>query len=291
VTTIRQGDRGPAVLELQTLLAMTGHDPGPLDGIFGPRTQAAALDAMMLTPGWAATSRALAPDDLSGLRALPSRAVELPRVMTPIAEVDMRIALVAGYEATTPWMCIEQDGSVAARERLVHQCADHAKRSFYAVRVALAQLAVEHGRRVWDAGLEHELAEKGRLPPPWVRPKAGERALVKVWNNNVGNRPVGFTPKQGLPRVPWFALPAPEGSGSAARILTSACYAYLNAAEGAAAYWRFLRDRCGPALAAFEAGDPARAAHELKIGVWSYSGDEASYTRAMVDQYASLGSP
>lgn len=40
---LRQGDRGPAVRRLQTLLRIAGFNPGPVDGIFGPRTQAALV--------------------------------------------------------------------------------------------------------------------------------------------------------------------------------------------------------------------------------------------------------
>ena len=40
---LRQGDRGPAVRRLQTLLRIAGFDPGSIDGIYGSRTQAALL--------------------------------------------------------------------------------------------------------------------------------------------------------------------------------------------------------------------------------------------------------
>lgn len=40
---LRQGDRGPAVSRFQTLLQIARFDPGPIDGIFGPRTQAALV--------------------------------------------------------------------------------------------------------------------------------------------------------------------------------------------------------------------------------------------------------
>ncbi|HWQ71383.1 MAG TPA: LysM peptidoglycan-binding domain-containing protein [Desulfitobacteriaceae bacterium] len=40
---LRQGDRGPAVSRLQTLLRIALFNPGPIDGIFGSRTQAALL--------------------------------------------------------------------------------------------------------------------------------------------------------------------------------------------------------------------------------------------------------
>ena len=38
---LRQGDRGWAVRVLQQQLKALGFDPGPIDGIFGPRTEAA----------------------------------------------------------------------------------------------------------------------------------------------------------------------------------------------------------------------------------------------------------
>jgi LysM repeat protein len=40
---LRQSDRGPAVKRFQTLVGFAGFNPGPIDGIFGPRTQAALL--------------------------------------------------------------------------------------------------------------------------------------------------------------------------------------------------------------------------------------------------------
>lgn len=40
---LRQGDRGPAVKRFQTLLWVARFNPGPIDGIFGPRTQSALL--------------------------------------------------------------------------------------------------------------------------------------------------------------------------------------------------------------------------------------------------------
>jgi peptidoglycan hydrolase-like protein with peptidoglycan-binding domain len=39
--TLRQGSTGEAVRELQVALQETGHDPGPIDGVFGPQTEAA----------------------------------------------------------------------------------------------------------------------------------------------------------------------------------------------------------------------------------------------------------
>lgn len=42
---LRHGDRGPAVAQLQDLLRQSGFDPGPVDGIFGPLTEAAVIAA------------------------------------------------------------------------------------------------------------------------------------------------------------------------------------------------------------------------------------------------------
>jgi N-acetyl-anhydromuramyl-L-alanine amidase AmpD len=38
---LRRGSRGAQVVQLQSALGLLGHDPGPADGIFGPRTAAA----------------------------------------------------------------------------------------------------------------------------------------------------------------------------------------------------------------------------------------------------------
>lgn len=40
---LRQGDRGPAVSRLQTLLRIALFNPGPINGVFDPRTLAALL--------------------------------------------------------------------------------------------------------------------------------------------------------------------------------------------------------------------------------------------------------
>jgi hypothetical protein len=273
MTTLRQGDRGAAVLELQTLLAMTGHDPGALDGAFGPRTQAAYT---------AATASTFAHDeDVADLRSLPRRAVELPRLLTPVSAVDMRIALVAGYASTF--------GDIA----------EAMASAALAVRVALAQLCVEHGCETWTMVTRDRLSAQGILPAAWLWPTHGEQAYIAVWRKNVGNMQVRAenmspAPDHPLaamvsrPTVPWFSMSPVEGSGATAHRATSAHYAYPNVAEGAAAYWRFLRDHCAGALAAFERGDPAAAAHELKISAWHFSGDEHEYARAMADRFASI---
>lgn len=268
MTTLRQGDRGPAALELQTLLAMTGHDPGPLDGVFGQKTQAAwcsCHDAWII----GGPLSGACPEDVAMLRRLPRRAVEVPRLCTPVTALDMRIALVAGYVST---------GGCHSDEA---PCRGIGCQSTHnAVRVALAQLCVEHGLLPWVPT---------RTVGEWVAPPQGTETYTWIWNSNIGNRQVRREDLAGRgPLVPWFSMSPMEGSGDTVHRATSAHYAYPNAAEGAAAYWRFLRDHCGPAFAAFEAGDPAAAAHELKHGGWSYSGDEREYARAMVDRFRGI---
>jgi len=41
--SLRAGDRGEAVVQLQRLLSGLGHEPGPADGVFGPLTQSAVI--------------------------------------------------------------------------------------------------------------------------------------------------------------------------------------------------------------------------------------------------------
>ena len=43
MTTLRRGARGPEVQELQRLLVKWGYNPGPIDGIFGAKTEQAVL--------------------------------------------------------------------------------------------------------------------------------------------------------------------------------------------------------------------------------------------------------
>ncbi len=283
MTTLRQGDRSPVVRELQLLLAMTGHDPGPIDGVYGPRTRAGVCSWKIYGDGTAVDGV-----DIDLLRVWDRRAVEVPRVLTPASAVDVRIALVAGYAATFDEID-ERNAAVAGFDYRPREPNPNS------IRVALAQLCVEHGAEPWGGEQTRKLARASLLPSVYLWPKQGEPSYIAIWTNNIGNRqvtrddyrsdPPGTRP---IPTVPYSLLRAREGVGASAKMLTSACYAYPNLAEGAGAYWRFLRDHCGPSLTAFERGDPAGAAHELKVGRWHYSGDEAAYARAMVDRFKAI---
>lgn len=75
---LKQGSTGPAVVELQTLLAKAGFSPGAADGDFGARTKAAVIDFQrarglaadgIVGPATWAALKAPAPGPVSGLRA------------------------------------------------------------------------------------------------------------------------------------------------------------------------------------------------------------------------------
>lgn len=70
---LSNGSTGPAVRELQVLLRNAGFEPGPIDGIFGPRTQAAVIAFQR--------SKGLTPDGIVGILTWTA----LGRVCTPPA--------------------------------------------------------------------------------------------------------------------------------------------------------------------------------------------------------------
>ena len=225
------------MLHLQLLLAMSGRDPGPLDGVWGPRTEHACLAS---TVGqWRKRGDSgpielvVEAGDIEILRAAQRRPVEVRAVRTPIIEVNMRIALAAGYAVV-----FDRDPNPLA------------------VRVALAQLVIEHGCTEWSATIAKE--NPAPCPPLW-----GERAFVDVWDFNVGNQQVPFSQRE-RPPVPHFYLTPDEVLPGGRRPVRSPHPAFSCAAEGAVAYWTRL-DRDYPhVLPAYEAGDPEQAAVLLK---------------------------
>lgn len=247
MVTVREGSRGPEVVELQWLLRATGHDPGPLDGILGPRTALAVRDEETARIGWPIDLAEMDPEHMAALRALPRVAVEMPRLHTPTTLEVLRSALAAGYAAVF--------GDVAEALALAS----------LAVRVALAQLAVEHGAD-----------------------------YSAIWSNNLGNRQVRHEDRAfaqsgyETPLTPFYRLRSREVVRGRDVELVADYYAYppgpTGLEEGAAAYWRALRDHYPQSLVAFEAGAPAAAALKLKEEGW-YTGSEADYARAMVDRY------
>lgn len=96
---LRSGSRGPAVIELQQALSKLGYNPGPIDGIFGQKTEAAVrafqsakglvVDGIVGPKTWAAIDSALKnlpkPTHLLVKRGSTGAAVtELQRALTKL---------------------------------------------------------------------------------------------------------------------------------------------------------------------------------------------------------------
>lgn len=247
---LREGSRGPDVLLVQWLLRACGYDPGPLDGIFGPRTAAAvcAFDH----PGLACNDPIADEVTIANLRRAPRISVEMPRLRTPTTLEALREALERGY-----------DGAFPDRDAFVFAHIGKGVRDT-AVRVALAQFAEEHGAdysAIWSNNLGNRQVRRDddRSVTPFYALRS--REIVRV----------GAEQREAMLVSPYYAYP-PGPTGLE---------------EGAAAYWAALRDHYPQSLSAFEAGAPAAAALKLKEEGW-YTGSEADYARAMVDRYERL---
>ncbi len=248
VDPLREGDRGQRVVELQLLLRMTGYDPGPVDGIFGKLTAAAASEAqeeLLGPPRWPISVVLL-----QYLYRQPRLAIEAPRVSTPASEEALRLAVRRSYVEV-----VRPPGPDGTQVIGVPQMRN-------AVLVAMAQLAVEHGA---DGHGIH---------------------TFNVGNIQVSQK--RYSILTGLPMVPFFWLTSVEGEGASAGKRAAAYPAFANLLEGCVAYWTFLREHCQEALARFEAGDPAGACHALKVGAWHFSGNEEQYRIDMVSGYHRL---
>jgi hypothetical protein len=95
---LRSGLSGVDVVTLQTTLRARGHDPGPADGKFGPRTNAAVRAFQ--------ASRGLHADGIVGPQTRAELAVEstperrrVPKTHTPLSAAGLMNALAWGHEA------------------------------------------------------------------------------------------------------------------------------------------------------------------------------------------------
>ncbi|WP_437310024.1 peptidoglycan-binding domain-containing protein [Sorangium sp. So ce388] len=95
---LRLGSHGADVAALQDLLRERGHDPGPSDGLFGPRTAGAARAFQ--------AARGLHADGIVGPQTRAELAVEstperrrVPKTQTPLSPVGLMNILAWGHEA------------------------------------------------------------------------------------------------------------------------------------------------------------------------------------------------
>ena len=73
--TLRRGDRGPNVVELQEILTMCGYSCGAVDGVFGTKTYNALVAFQ--------TDKLLDPDGICGPKTW--KALEIAEAQAPVA--------------------------------------------------------------------------------------------------------------------------------------------------------------------------------------------------------------
>lgn len=91
---MKRGDKGPEVADLQRRLAAAGFDPGPADGVFGPRTEEAVR-------GFQARYGNLSSDGIAGpLTMAALRRLEfIRRVIPPALDLERRHEIPAAFTA------------------------------------------------------------------------------------------------------------------------------------------------------------------------------------------------
>lgn len=97
---LRHGDKGPEVAVLQQILRAAGFQPGVVDGIFGPRTEAAvraAQEALGVTVDGIA-----GPVTLQGLQQMAQPVQETVRLVVHAAEPTAEGAVAEAEPATEP---------------------------------------------------------------------------------------------------------------------------------------------------------------------------------------------
>jgi hypothetical protein len=129
---VRRGSSGESVRLLQQLLTDRGHSPGPVDGIFGPGTEAAvrafqqanglAVDGVVGPNTWTALGQASAPVDPTPPADRPARALtrdearaELERLQdeTLILFAPSSMAGKVDLDGMVPGTGAKEDGNVA----------------------------------------------------------------------------------------------------------------------------------------------------------------------------------
>lgn len=151
-TGIGYGDRGGEVRALQRRLAAAGHDPGPVDGIFGPLTLA-ALRAYQRGHRLEVTGRT----DLATATALLNEPTRGPAGCTRPAGANGRLPA-------------SELASVGDGERMFHPAARAFRRMDAAARAAGLDLHVTSGYRTYQEQAvlyeRHLRGEGARAAPP-----------------------------------------------------------------------------------------------------------------------------
>lgn len=173
--------RDPAVVELQLLLATRGYSPGPIDGIRGTKTDRAIGLANARAGGGG-------PPVVEWLRGQPSAHVQVPRVTTPLASVDVKLALMVGHFAVFD----------------VYPSSNR-------LRMARAQMGVEHGldgHAIHTFNLGNVMTGTG-YAGAWFAMTADEEQLVDKHRRTLARQGVRVAR-----RSTWRAPATPEEGGA-----------------------------------------------------------------------------
>ena len=152
----------PAILALQTLLLEAGHDPGPADGLRGPRTEAAAR-------GYLASK---APDSGIGWDARSARSLQ--GVHPDLVQVAAR----ARQLSPVRFIVIEGLRTAERQRQLVASGASQTMNSRHLTGHAIDIVPLDaSGQISWDWPLYHRLA-------PAMKQAAAELGVAIVWGGD-----------------------------------------------------------------------------------------------------------
>ncbi|WP_437550819.1 peptidoglycan-binding protein [Sorangium sp. So ce367] len=141
--------------------------------------------------------------------------------------------------------------------------------------------ALEHGHEL----VFQETPSRARLACAWAHVAIENARGRKVWNHNLGNiTAFGRWPGS------YYVIRVSERvqrNPDVWKDIDMRFRAHPEALDGAVDYWRLMGDRYQPALALFDAGDPAGAAFELSR-LRYYTAHADPYARSMSSLYGSF---
>lgn len=255
MTSLRRGDRGPRVVELQSALNAIGGARLVTDGDFGPATEAAVfafqfganltrdgiagpatlgalgLDTRDSAPPTQPTGASIPPPPPSDPLPPELAALEVPRVRTQVLIADLSHVLRHAWQVTRE----------SPIEPLRH-------------RMILAHWAFEHGTE---------------LAPLRLR---------ACYCNNFGNVMLGKG------RAPWFAMTAKEVIGGVEIAKRSKWRAYGTITDGVVGYLASMRRSFPAMLEAMATGDAVKVARAGKAEGY-YTANESDYSARLAGVY------